>query len=386
MRGKDISDALGLLPDAVIQETDAVRKREKGVRDKTRWMAAAACLALAIGLGASCWQFLGRGSGELPMLTVGREWNTGGMGMFACFEAYDFSEIVDGDPWNEEMEISKLPVFKTPLDSLEEYPRGDFARMEEVLRDVADRLGLDGETLEVKKDIGTCSTPLVAQQGGVNIEVSQDLCVVIHFEPAVEIPEKYSFGYNSSYEELEEVAKYLIKEYNALMGMEEPKASIEGGDYDIFGKQHYILQFYDGSGDDIQQMISYNFNRVEFASHKNKLWLIRIEHPDLSKLVGNYPIISAKEAKERLLNGDYLSSVPYEAAGREYVKGVKLGYLYKPDIWEECGIPYYLPYYTFYVELPEEEGEDGRKAYGIYYVPAVEGKYLSPPQREVRFN
>lgn len=35
-----------------------------------------------------------------------------------------------------------------------------------------------------------------------------------------------------------------------------------------------------------------------------------------------------------------------------------------------------MPYYRFYVELPEEES-DGMKTYGAYYVPAVEEKYIS---------
>ena len=37
-----------------------------------------------------------------------------------------------------------------------------------------------------------------------------------------------------------------------------------------------------------------------------------------------------------------------------------------------------MPYYKFYVELPEDENRlgHGLKNYGIYYVPAVEGKYI----------
>lgn len=35
-----------------------------------------------------------------------------------------------------------------------------------------------------------------------------------------------------------------------------------------------------------------------------------------------------------------------------------------------------MPYYCFYVELPEEE-RDGLKTYGAYYVPAVEKEYLT---------
>ena len=37
----------------------------------------------------------------------------------------------------------------------------------------------------------------------------------------------------------------------------------------------------------------------------------------------------------------------------------------------------FLPYYRFYVELPEMKREDGLKDYGAYYVPAVQSQYLT---------
>ena len=42
-----------------------------------------------------------------------------------------------------------------------------------------------------------------------------------------------------------------------------------------------------------------------------------------------------------------------------------------------------MPYYKFYVELPEEKevtdskGDIEMKTYGAYYVPAVESRYIS---------
>ena len=46
--------------------------------------------------------------------------------------------------------------------------------------------------------------------------------------------------------------------------------------------------------------------------------------------------------------------------------------IYRTGEYEE----YYMPYYRFYVELPEEERENGLKTYGAYYVPAVESSYI----------
>lgn len=56
--------------------------------------------------------------------------------------------------------------------------------------------------------------------------------------------------------------------------------------------------------------------------------------------------------------------------GKEYIKKAEL--IYRVDVRSE----YYIPYYRFYIELPEAERDGGMKTYGAYYVPAVEGKYI----------
>ena len=46
-----------------------------------------------------------------------------------------------------------------------------------------------------------------------------------------------------------------------------------------------------------------------------------------------------------------------------------------------------MPYYRFYVELPEETQNNGLNTYGAYYVPAVESRYISNmPTWEGSFN
>lgn len=57
--------------------------------------------------------------------------------------------------------------------------------------------------------------------------------------------------------------------------------------------------------------------------------------------------------------------------GLDYVAKVEL--VYRTGELEE----YYMPYYRFYVELPNEERDDGLKTYGAYYVPAVDNVYIS---------
>lgn len=87
--------------------------------------------------------------------------------------------------------------------------------------------------------------------------------------------------------------------------------------------------------------------------------------------VGDYPIIDSQQAKELLSKGNYITTAPYEMPGLEYVEKVELGY--RAGEREA----YFMPYYRFYVELPEDERENGLKTYGAYYVPAVDGAYIS---------
>ena len=82
-------------------------------------------------------------------------------------------------------------------------------------------------------------------------------------------------------------------------------------------------------------------------------------------------MITAADAKELLLEGNYITTVPYEIPGEEYLAKTEL--VYRTGNGEE----YFMPYYRFYVELPELERENGLKTFGAYYVPAVSQAYIT---------
>ena len=111
----------------------------------------------------------------------------------------------------------------------------------------------------------------------------------------------------------------------------------------------------------------------KFLTVKRKLLetnpAIDIESPKPKKSLPK--VLSMEEAKALLLNGNYIPTVPEVMPGEVYIAGVELGY--------RAGArdAYAMPYYRFYVELPGMEQEDGLKTYGAYYVPAVEGRYLT---------
>lgn len=335
---------------------------------------------------------------KLPILPVTDNFYEGGS--FEGLMAYEISELVDKNPWSESEELTTLPVYKNKLTyqgNTGHYLGADKDKMKELLLNVAGRLGMDVDNLKI-----TDNTPMTFPEAsfiiadkGITIEVDEEMTATITFAPAISLPEEYNFNYNSTYEECEAIAEYLKEEYKDLLGMQDPQINIDGGDYSRISdegiptidpktgdinyvfttlgyEQKYSIEFYEADGDNTSQIINYNFNKVIFYSDGDgKLDMVRVFQPDISDKVGDYPIITVEKAKELLKNGNFVTTVvDEEMPGMEYVAKVEL--VYRTGLSEK----YFMPYYRFYLELPNLE-ENGMKTYGAYYVPAVEGKYLS---------
>ena len=95
--------------------------------------------------------------------------------------------------------------------------------------------------------------------------------------------------------------------------------------------------------------------------------------------LGDYPIITADEARELLFNGNFVTSIPSEelradTVREEDIAAVEL--VYRPGNVEQI----FMPYYRFSIRLRDREDERselGLKNYGAFYVPAVESEYLT---------
>lgn len=328
----------------------------------------------------------------LPLLTISE--NTYEAAGYEGYMAYDISDLINANPWNEAAELSALPVFRNTLsyDTDLLVSGVDFDAMNSFLLDVAVQLHMDTDTLEITDNTPSAReqaiiteklegdvpegyfnpTALIAKQSGIKIEVDVSMTATVTFEPAISLPENYHFAHHSSYEDILAVAGYLQETYPDLLDMEEPLMNLYGGDYNIYRQQGYHITFFDGAGSLTDQILSYHFNRAAFyCDDEGKFYMVRIFRPNLSDKAGDYPIISAEEAKDLLLNGNYITTVPYEMPGQKYIAKVEL--VYRTGKYEE----FYMPYYRFYVELPEMEQEDGLKDYGAYYVPAVGQEYLT---------
>ncbi len=393
MRKEDFFEVLGELDDDIVKEAEAPMKK------KIKWMALgtmAACLAVMVYTGTKLFpQESSHNAPDLPMLIISE--NTGESMGFEGYMAYDISELVSANPWSEDAAITTLPVYNNPITFNEQMiaSGADFGKMRELLLEVAGRMGLDTNELTVTDDVPDEATRqkiteklqsvgdtvpdgyfdptrLMIETEGLKIEVDQAMTVKISFDPAVSLPSEYNFTHHSSYEDISDVAEYLKTEYKDLIDFDDPRINIYGGDYNIYSQQGYRIEFFDADGSNTEQIINYNFNRVAFyCNDEGKLFLARVYQPDLSEVVGDYPIITSKKAGELLSNGIYITTVPYEMPGMEYVRKVEL--VYRTGEQEE----YYMPYYRFYVELPEMERAEGMKTYGAYYVPAVSSEYIS---------
>jgi hypothetical protein len=408
MKNEKLLEKIGEISEDYIAEANPTAKTIKE-RPWVKWGVLAACLALAalavIKIVPAYPVGPVTGRGDLPMLEITED--SGKAMGFEGYMAYDISEIVNNNPWTDTAEISTLPVYKNVLSYDENYQisGADFDKMKELLLTIASRLGMDAAHLEITDNAPDEKTQaaitekfaetgerapegyfspsaVIIEDNGIEIEVDQQMTATITFDPAIALPDEYNFTPYATYEQVAAVADYLKEAYKDFIGMDDPKVNIHGGDYAVFSgeerarygvqqAQDYGIEFYDGSGDITSQIINYNFNRVAFyCDDDGKLFLARVFQPDLSGKVGDYPIITADEAKELLEKGNSITTVAEEFPGSEYVAKVEL--VYFTDGTEH----YFMPYYRFSVELSEKEG-NGLKTYGAYYAPAVEGAYLS---------
>lgn len=407
MKSERILNVMGNVDDALIEAAQPPVRTKK--RNGLRWTAAAACLAAVLIGGFTLYsRTTVPNTSDLPMLDITPKEEAAAFG-FEGYMAYDISELSSANPWTEDDKLKTLPVYQNPV----EYDRAGapsapvsaetMESMKTRLLEAAERLGLENvqvtDNAPSQEEIDAVTekfasvgekvpegyfepTEAVAEQDGIKLTVGADLAVRIEFDPAIDLPGEVHFSYNGTYEETRAAAEYLLERYRDLLGMEKPQVSITGGDYTYDGEQMFGVEFFDAAGDKTQQIVNYNFNTARFACNdEGKLWIIRLNQPDLSQKVGDYPIISVKEAQALLCSGNYITTVPEEMPGEEYIAKVEL--IYRDSDLDE----YFMPYYRFYVEVPDMARNNGLKTFGAYYVPAVSGEFLTGmPVWEGQFN
>lgn len=412
MKAERLSDALNDLDDGIIEETGKLREAHKR-RGGTwrRWAAAAACLCVAAAALMTLPRLVRNDPGPTPthrvhvdpeLLPLPLPELGGGFG-FEGILLYDISELGGVSPWNESMELTRLPVYENRSYHIAGLPvgLGEYAlleRLEEAARALDAEIPdleyewADGSTSEIPAGTGPISDqmpedtlPVICITGrtdGMKAAVYANGLVTVSFEGGLPLPEGYRFTDDATDEEAEAVLGYLVQRFSKLLGFSRPQTALSG-EYDFGGTFHRDFAVYDVGEGGAEAILNYSFRRAAFFPDKGgNLSEIRLEDSlACARELGDYPIITAEEAKTLLLNGGYITSAPYEMPGEDCVAGVELAY--RNSRTDE----YFLPYYRFYVELPEEARDNGLKTYGVYYVPAVWERYIANmPVYDGRFN
>lgn len=315
-----------------------------------------------------------KGAKPLPQLTYYTE--SEGMG-FEALMAYNVDELTDGNPWNESTKLKTLPVFKNTLMSdSDKINHNDLFTKELIKKSKSISKALKDKVLNIEQNnysitLKGVHTDITAFRTG---EIS------INFNKPVSIPKKFKLGKDAEESDYEAVLNYLLKNYKGIIDMKSPAFDI-WAHYTFSGEKGWDTYIYEKSGNLESQIVGYNFNRIRFGFDNNNLHIIWLLKPDINEKIGDYPIISIEQAKQALLKGDYFTTVPEEFPGESEIEKVEL--VYRTQNFQD----YFIPFYRFYINLPNQKLENGLNTFGIYYVPAVEPSYLTPlPKVEVQFN
>lgn len=380
MRGNELLDKMELVEPAFVEEADKEPLQKK--KACMKWNVIAACIGLFVLVGILLFSQETE-ENSLAKITVPD---------LVCDMGYeghmwhDISEYSSGSPWKTEMELTALPVFRNGSydASGAGIPKGmTREEMTELLNQISGKLDLKVLDFqeEYSPDYSTEGNPdvlteirAVTDYGEITVRadgaVSYDLP-----DEGFEIPKEYFAGVQASDEEVRNTIEFLSNQYTKLLGFEEI-APVSWGEY-TFSGEFFRRRFfaYDSSGDDVTDLLNYYFNQTDFLiNFDGRLSGIRINHGlSLAEKIDDYPIISVEDAINHLLEGNYQTTVSYEMPEREAIAKIELGYRTGP--LEET----FLPYYIFYILLPQDsdvELADGLNMYGVYYVPAIEGKYI----------
>ncbi|MBE6862155.1 MAG: hypothetical protein E7497_04565 [Ruminococcus sp.] len=318
----------------------------------------------------------------------------GGMG-YEGYMVYDLSELDGNNPWTEDMKLETLPVFRNQIktdDANKMYSYYTQKQVQTMFENASHILGLTIDSIDYQYPVGERTeeyhddnSPVEyakAECDGaplniirVDMELQHSGALMICFEAGIWLPENIDFRFRQDDKaEADKAMKYLLKEYRNLIQLENPVLSCW---FDRTYKGEAIMKYsaYNKSDDNVESILNYNFRSIEFSPEdRGLLHLIRINNGLANtEYIGDYPIITADEAREMLFDGEYITTVPHDGFDAEDVEKVEL--IYRSVPWEE----YFQPYYRFYVNITDEASisadDDNLIHYGAYYVPAVEEAY-----------
>lgn len=408
-----ILDTLENAPDEMILSSEPKQAKRSRFPVWARWTAAAAACAVIAGGAAAAFMLTNRtqtgtlvADEDLPKITP--EYSVDAMG-FEGYQLYDISDLASSNPWREEQNITVLPVYLNTMqrDRMSGVPSMTADELLELMTQreklVANALGIELSDDQITNDAMSEEAKQKIQKmlDGVSedqlSEVPESMFQPHNVEAKTDEASIYTYTdlsttvwFNSTVptdctmditdlDKAQQAVEYLKSEYSELLtavGVTEPAAKIEGGDYFFTGERSpYRISFYNAGSTPEESLLNYSLYDVNFYGDENGLNGIHVTCRDMAKeLVGNYPLLTVEEAAEQLKAGNYGSSVP-------------VGEGYAPDSYDRVELiyrtrsteKYYMPYYRFYVNVTDDIGamdDVDTDTFGAFYVPAVKPEYI----------
>lgn len=410
MKKIDFERMLTLVDDAYIE--DALKESKLQKSNRKKWLKWAVCAACIGGIAWGYFIFLG-GKGtinyseksdivkgdinkiddeahyrketlDLPVITIVDTGSAMGQGGYVYYSA---DELDNGNPWKEEAELGTLPVFKNQAvrDGAGILTGGySEEELKKMAEETAEALNLKVISMEIK-EVNGGGNMLIAELEKGDIRAFADGEIQIFMEGETFPWDSQLLGATKA-SDIENAKKIILREaetYKAFTGFLNPQPVVSDYGYSFLGERSdNVFWAYDGAGSLTEQIISYQFDRVYFRRDGigddvwvEKGYVISTIQYDLSEKIGDYPLITLEEAKSQIVRysgGEEGSDYP----GDEYV--VKVDLIYNKE-FTGLQTEYFIPYYRFYVERPDDgsiEMAEGLTLYETYYVPAISEKYL----------
>ncbi|WMJ22405.1 hypothetical protein RBG61_10450 [Paludicola sp. MB14-C6] len=297
-------------------------------------------------------------------------------------------------PWKPSVQLTTMPVFKNKAKT-DGSGVTTSGLTDEQLQQKIDVITKQLGVLPKKYEQITCGGTdngykeddffeLTAICDNVKISVNRIGQISIAFLKPITLPYKVTPTQKYTRLDYECTIDFLYGQYKNILNIKNPQYNFDNSNYNEDDKCLTSLEIYEGSDNLTQTILGYHFKTAHFSLNENgELSGIWITETDLSEKLGDYPIVSEDEAKQILTQGNYKSWATNEPFSGDISLIEHTELVYHNERFEEN----FMPLYRFYVKIPEVKNENGLQAYNIYYVPAVEPRFMkNMPQPDMRFN
>ncbi|MBQ9823740.1 MAG: C39 family peptidase [Solobacterium sp.] len=323
----------------------------------------------------------------------------------------DLKEETDYNPWDESMNLQELPVFERNLSVTGAAWDLSEEEMRALLKKYTDWFGYTVTGESVRKtgeydkrhrtanhepgvpDGTVLSVTFETAEAGFTCNGNGVTSIMFNqgYEPHIPEPLKMNV-YDLSEEEAAETAEYLAETYGPLLDEGEMAWDI-GGDFgynaqpsEELGEKEGLFRIrqywiYPKGNSDTETVLNYNYRKLLIYGHDQNdvtsIHGIRIEDRlQAYKKTADYPLISADQAYEQLLDGNCIANT----GGIMPDENTEIGDM-ELVYFDGADSPYAYPAYLFSMDITDKLNRmqslkiDGVRQYGLYWVPAIDPSY-----------